>query len=214
MLALTHDEDIVGQDYPARELDYTGPPRGSRRWCGTWNNYPANAIDTLQRLTYPKVEWGIFARETAPTTNTPHLQIYIAFKNNVKYQTLRGLFPGAWWKIARGNHHDNYLYVTKTRPAKTYNDGTERAADVPNDVTDVFEIGTRPNFAAMLEGMLDALRDFYRRASDIHYLDDDQISDDGRLERACLSCQICTNCMHDMTANYACAMALLDLNKY
>jgi len=216
MLRLIHEEDIVGQDYPTEDRPYTGPARGARRWCGTWNNYPVNGVDLLKALKYPKVEWGIFAREMAPTTGTPHLQIYIAFKNNVRYDTLRGLFPGSWWKIARGNHHDNFLYINKTRPEKTYKDGTIRAADpVPNDPEDVFEIGTRPNFAAMLEGMYDLVIDLYETLCDVHYKYDDQMSDrEEQRDGACEDCAVCTHCIHAMHERYVTARALLELRNY
>jgi len=156
-----YSPDEVSSAYPVsadtqRRQDHS---RGVRRWVGTWNNYSNDSIDKLRSLKLTVV-WGIAAKEVAPSTGTPHLQIYILFKNVVKFDTLRKLLPDVWWAPARGDNEQNYQYVTKTRSAK-YSDSGEllRVADVPNDPQDVFEWGTRPNFQAMFEGMIDLMQD-------------------------------------------------------
>lgn len=128
-------------------------PRGARRWVGTWNNYPEDAIEQLKRMKIT-LAWAIVSKEIAPTTGTPHLQIYLVFKNCVKFNTLRQLYPLVWWAPARGDNRENYLYVTKTRPERPSPSGGDMIpADVPNDPSNIFEWGTRPSFEALLAGI-------------------------------------------------------------
>lgn len=146
--------------YPSRPtMAPTDCVRGVRRWVGTWNNYRDTAIDELRSMKL-SISWAIVAKEVAPSTGTPHLQIYLLFKNCVKFNTLRQLFPDVWWAPAKGDNKENYLYITKTRPARTMADGTEVPADVPNPQDSIFEWGQRPNFDALLEGIFTCLAYF------------------------------------------------------
>lgn len=53
----------------------------------TWNNYPENHLEILDEL--PKWTYRIIGYEHAPTTGTPHLQMYYEFANRVRFTTLR-----------------------------------------------------------------------------------------------------------------------------
>lgn len=131
--------------------------RGARRWVATWNNYQPDSIFQLQSLRLSTI-WGICSEEVAPTTGTPHLQIYMVFKNMVKFSTLTSLLPHVWWAPARGDNQQNYLYVTKTRPPRLGDDGSLlRPADIPNEPHKIHEWGTRPNFQGVVEGMIDLM---------------------------------------------------------
>lgn len=88
--------------------------RGSRAVM-TWNNYPEDAIETLQKY----FESGVVAymcvgKEIAPTTGTPHLQGYIQWKKQTKFAALAKKWRCSFREAFRDGA-TNRAYCSKTR---------------------------------------------------------------------------------------------------
>ena len=76
----------------------------AKNWCFTVNNYTDDNIAHLRSLgDNDVVSYIIFGKEVAPTTNTPHLQGYIALKKQTRLNQVRALIPNAHLTVARGN---------------------------------------------------------------------------------------------------------------
>lgn len=88
-----------------------------RDWCFTVNNYNENDETILQSIT---CRYLVYGRETAPETNTPHLQGYIYFENAIRFNTVRGseylgrLSNAPHIEMAKGTPEQNRIYCTKT----------------------------------------------------------------------------------------------------
>lgn len=85
-----------------------------RNWCFTWNNY--TEID--EWVLYELVNQGTlkfvaYGKEIAPTTNTPHLQGFLGFKNQVRFNTVKELLPTCHLEAMRGSIEDNEYYCSK-----------------------------------------------------------------------------------------------------
>ena len=67
-----------------------------RHFVMTLNNYQdyPNLIPT--RL-YEKVQYICFGREVAPSTGTPHLQMYAQMKHRIRKSTFESIFPSPIW---------------------------------------------------------------------------------------------------------------------
>lgn len=81
-----------------------------RNWNGTINNYTEEDITSLRDA---NAKYVIFGKEIAPTTGTPHLQVFIAFKNAVRPSTLKKLNPRAHWKPVAVRPWDAAAYCKK-----------------------------------------------------------------------------------------------------
>lgn len=57
--------------------------------------------------------YGIYGREVAPTTGTPHLQGFIIFNERKRPRTVREIFVGCDVRIARGNTEQCVNYCKK-----------------------------------------------------------------------------------------------------
>lgn len=69
----------------------------SENWCITWNNPPPDAIDTLTALFVGgTITYAIAGHEIAPTTNTPHLQMFVQFAVRKRLQSVRKYFPNVY----------------------------------------------------------------------------------------------------------------------
>lgn len=66
----------------------------SQHWCLTWNNPPSDAIERIQAL-YDQgiLLYAIAGYEVAPTTGTPHLQMFVQFTVRKRLQSVRKHFP-------------------------------------------------------------------------------------------------------------------------
>lgn len=87
-------------------------PVNARRWCFTWNNYPADHESIING--WPRVQYAVVGRETAPTTGTPHLQGYVVFTTSQRLSAVRQLSPTAHWSMAVGTSAQNREYCTKS----------------------------------------------------------------------------------------------------
>jgi hypothetical protein len=88
-----------------------------RRYCFTWNNYPTNWRDLIEECSNKyKFLWA-GAQEIAPTTNTPHSQGYLEFKDGRhRYTELHKEGFTAHFEKARGSRLQNLEYIEKDLP--------------------------------------------------------------------------------------------------
>lgn len=97
----------------------TNPPPKKRcvpsaRWCFTWNNYPEDAVETLEtRFRYLGIEY-IFGKEVGEK-GTPHLQGYIETRGDLKIRPIEKIkIAGiSKWIKAKGNRAHNTKYCSK-----------------------------------------------------------------------------------------------------
>lgn len=88
------------------------PLARKRAWIMTINNYSDNDITALR--THQKIKYAIWGKEKAPTTGTPHLQVFVVFKNAVRRSTLSAAWPRARVAIAMAKDPmDNINYCSK-----------------------------------------------------------------------------------------------------
>ena len=84
------------------------------RWTFTLNNYDPNDnyCDYIKQARY-KVKRGVWGKEFAPETGTPHIQGYLEFFRTVRLAHVRKIFATAHWEAARGSSLVNYHYCIK-----------------------------------------------------------------------------------------------------
>ncbi len=107
----------------------------STRWCFTLNNYneaAQNAICTLL-ADADIVKYGVYGREVAPTTNTPHLQGFCIFHQRYRLGGVRALFEpyGVHLEAARGTSKEASDYCKKDGDFEEF--GTLSVQGVRND---------------------------------------------------------------------------------
>jgi len=88
----------------------------SFNFCGTLNNYKPEEVAHLKNGR-SEVKYFLAGFELAPSTGTPHLQIYFQLSRRVKITTMHN-WPG-WERISKiqpcvGSDEDNYVYCTKS----------------------------------------------------------------------------------------------------
>lgn len=83
-----------------------------RNWCFTLNNYTPIHFEDIKKI---NCKYLLMGKEVAPTTQTPHLQGYICFKNAKTLSSVKLLFPSDQIHLepAKGNSQQNYEYCTK-----------------------------------------------------------------------------------------------------
>lgn len=87
------------------------------RWCFTVNNWTDNDVDHLRKIGSEIAPDGylLFGYETAPSTNTRHLQGYIRTRSPRTFQTIKVFLPaGAHIEPAIGTENQNFRYCTKS----------------------------------------------------------------------------------------------------
>jgi len=99
----------------------------SKRWCFTLNNYTEPEVEILRTLfNSSDVKYAIFGRETAPNTETPHLQGYVVFVTNQRFNACKEKLGRSSIRLARGSTTENYNYCTKEG---SYEEFGDRPAD-------------------------------------------------------------------------------------
>lgn len=83
-----------------------------RAYVLTINNYNDEHV---KKLKDEKYKYLIIGDEIAPTTGTPHLQIYIHYKNPITWKSLKTKFPSAYIYNAKGTAEQNQKYCSKTK---------------------------------------------------------------------------------------------------
>jgi len=86
----------------------------NRSYCFTWNNYDDEAIKAVEDL-MAEAKFGLYGKEIAPTTGTPHVQGYIHFANQRGFNAIRKRLYGAHIEIARGTPKQNEEYCGKDK---------------------------------------------------------------------------------------------------
>lgn len=81
----------------------------STRWCFTLNNYTEEELDKLSGI---KCEYLIYGLEHEDE-GTPHVQGYVVFKSQKRFNTLKKWLPRAHFEIAKGGHESNITYCSK-----------------------------------------------------------------------------------------------------
>jgi len=105
----------------------------SKRWCFTFNNYEELDVSCLSRLFEIDCERWVFGFETAPTTNTHHLQGYVCATKAMRPIEHFGL-PGIHWEKARGGDISNWEYCTKGQKYKSGGDWSEILPKKPRTI--------------------------------------------------------------------------------
>lgn len=94
-----------------KDASYLAVPKAhTRAYIFTHFNY-TEAIE--QQLQACGADYGVYRAEACPTTKRPHLQGFLYWKNKKKGSALIKEFPGASWRIARGDVSSNYAYCSK-----------------------------------------------------------------------------------------------------
>lgn len=87
----------------------------ARCWCFTWNNYPEDWMEVLNKL---ECNYIIAEPEEGTIEHTPHIQGYVRFGKQVYFTALKKFRSELHWEVARGTEGQNIAYCTK--------DGTKR----------------------------------------------------------------------------------------
>lgn len=67
------------------------------QWNLTWNNYPANWMERIdEHYGSGMLRYVVAGEEVAPTTGTPHLQMYIQLTTRKRANFVKSMFMGAW----------------------------------------------------------------------------------------------------------------------
>lgn len=85
------------------------------RWAITVNNYTEEQLQAIKDWAQMECRYAIIGKETAPTTGTKHLQIFIHLFKKLHGGTITNMdfFRGAHLEIARGSDLDNQRYCAK-----------------------------------------------------------------------------------------------------
>lgn len=87
----------------------------SRRWCFTYNNYTADVERLIvEFFNHNDVSYGIYGREIAPGTGTPHLQGFCILRVPQRLSFLRNrIGAGGHYERAVASSHDAAQYCKK-----------------------------------------------------------------------------------------------------
>ncbi len=88
--------------------------RRARRWLFTLNNWSHSEWSALLSIGHldETVEY-VFGKEGAVSPATPHIQGFIAWKNQRSFSEVRKISPRAHWLQAKGSKTSNRLYCRK-----------------------------------------------------------------------------------------------------
>lgn len=70
----------------------------------------------MDLIVHEKVRYAVWGVEICPTTGKQHVQGYVAFKVNVRFNKMQKLFPGDHLEIAKGGDLENKAYCHKLAP--------------------------------------------------------------------------------------------------
>ncbi|AXL65883.1 replication-associated protein [Arboreal ant associated circular virus 1] len=113
-----------------------------RRFVFTLNNYSEEDVTKIKLFINTYCKYGIFGKELAPTTNTPHLQGFCNLEKPMRFNTVKKHFNNAVHiEKAMGTDEQNQKYCSKSG--------------------DIFEKGTpvRQGQRSDLESMVAAIKD-------------------------------------------------------
>lgn len=108
-----------------------------KRVCFTINNYSEQDVERLQQQTELYI-YCIIGLEQAPTTGTPHLQGFINFQRNHRFNRIRSIIgENSHVEKAYGTDEQNKHYCSKSRILFEY--GEPQQQGKRNDLDDVVE---------------------------------------------------------------------------
>lgn len=116
------------------------PNLQGKRWCFTLNNFTPEQVELILSLfDQPITRYGIFGKETG-ASGTPHLQGFVIFHTNQRFDAVRALLRGAHCEVARGTSIQAREYCKKD------GDFTERGSfpdshGKRNDLAELLEWG-------------------------------------------------------------------------
>lgn len=85
-----------------------------RSWCVTYPNYSEDDYHrVISAFRNEKVRYGIVGKEVGGQTGLPHLQIFISFRNSVRFSAVKKIFPGCHIEKAVGTAEQNIAYCSK-----------------------------------------------------------------------------------------------------
>jgi len=84
----------------------------SKRWCFTWNNYPNEAMETLETV-FKQMDIDYVVGREVGETGTPHLQGYIESTLKIRPVEKLQLPAEIHWEKCKGNRGANVAYCTK-----------------------------------------------------------------------------------------------------
>lgn len=82
----------------------------TRSWLGVCNNWTE---EDYSQLSGAECTYKIIGKENAPTTGTPHLQMYFYFKTEKSFKQMKELNKRTKWIVAEGDSYANYKYCIK-----------------------------------------------------------------------------------------------------
>ncbi|AGJ74760.1 replication-associated protein [Dragonfly associated cyclovirus 8] len=86
-----------------------------RKFCFTWNNYTEHDENKCKDFIAQYCKYGIFGKELAPTTNTPHLQGYCNLSKPMRFSTIKKhLHNSIHIEKANGSDEQNKEYCSKS----------------------------------------------------------------------------------------------------
>ncbi|ARO38304.1 replicase [Circovirus sp.] len=118
--------------------------RTVRKFVFTWNNYTEDDIVKVKEFLTNNCKYGIFGKEIAPTTGTPHLQGYANLIKPMRFSTIKKrLHNGIHIEKAAGSDIDNQRYCSKA--GEIFETGNPQSQGKRNDlqsVVDTIQSGT------------------------------------------------------------------------
>lgn len=93
----------------------------ARGYTMTVNNYKIEELENIKRELHSNtVESYIIGKEVG-SNGTPHLQIYVYFKNAKSFNSVKVMFPRAHIEKAKGNKEQNFNYCSKDGAYEEHN---------------------------------------------------------------------------------------------
>jgi len=83
-----------------------------RAWFVTINNPSEDELLASKKLV-EKAEYGLIGEETAPSTGTKHIHVYIRLKDAITFSKLKKHLPRANIEPAKGSDNDCKKYCSK-----------------------------------------------------------------------------------------------------
>lgn len=113
----------------------------STRWCFTINNPTDDDRDRVVTLfeNRDQVKYGVVGRETGEN-GTPHLQCFVLFERNWRFNRLRNALPRAHVEVARGLSRQAAEYCKKDGDFDEYGELPDNQGQ-RNDLTELFQWG-------------------------------------------------------------------------
>lgn len=141
-----------GNTYSPRESS----KKRCRKWCFTLNNYTEDEMSQcLMRLKGVGVKDHIVAQEVGKD-GTPHLQGYVEFKNQVRFDTLKNWSPRIHWEAAKGSREQNYKYCSKENRVMSSSMGIPKKQLVLEQYRDVNWRSWQENVISIVQSEPDA----------------------------------------------------------